>query len=86
MTTLKRIDQDSYAVLIHGVRVGAVSKGWSRTGGSGWTYTNERQGNAEISTILTRPTRKAAVASLLNRIRHGTTNSVNHARRVAKQI
>ena len=85
MTTLKRINQDSYAVLAHGVRVGTVSKGWSRTGGSGWTYSNERQGDGEISTVLTVPTRKAAVAALLNRIRHGSTNSVNHARRVACQ-
>ena len=80
-TTLKRLDEDSYAVMIGLKRVGTVTKGWSRTGGQGWIYTNEKTGNLEISTMLTRPTRKLAVSTLLNRIRHGMTNAEAYRRR-----
>lgn len=84
-TTLKRIDEDSYAVMVGLHRLGIVSKGWSRTGGQGWIYTNGLSGNALISTTLTLPTRRFAVQRLVRRIADGTTDSVNHLRRIASQ-
>ncbi len=83
--TLKRLDEDSYAVLIGLARIGTVTKAWSRTGGQGWIYTNEKTGNLEISTMLTRPTRKLAVSTLLNRIRHGSTNAEAYRRRTTRK-
>ena len=84
-TTLKRIDEDSYMVLVDGIKVGEVAKGWSRTGGQGWVYNNGQGENLEISTMMTLPTRTRAVATLLSRVANGTTNSINHARRIARQ-
>ena len=84
-TTLKRINPDSSTVLVDGKSVGVVSKGWSRTGGQGWTYSNMLTGTDEISTMLTCPTRKAAVTQLVHRIAHGTTNDVNYRKRIAYQ-
>ena len=55
-TTLKRTDEDSYAVLNAGVFIGEVSKSWSRLGGKGWTYSNKRSGDARIDTVITQPT------------------------------
>ena len=83
-TTLTRIDEDGYSVRIEGVLIGEVTKSWSRLGGTGWVYSNMAHGAARISSILTLPTRKAAVATLLRRIANGSTDAVNHARRIEK--
>lgn len=84
-TTLKRIDQDSYAVLVDGQSVGVVRKAWSRLGGHGWIYTNKRSGPGAISTVSTCPTRKQAVSQLLSRISTGTTNDAQYQRRIGRQ-
>ncbi len=82
-TTLKRIDEDSYAVMAGLHRLGIVSKAWSRLGGQGWIYTNSLSGNARISTVLTLPTRRFAVQRLVRRIANGTTDHINSMRRLA---
>ena len=43
-TTLKRLDEDSYVVMIGLKRVGTVTKAWSRTGGTGRLYTHDLDG------------------------------------------
>lgn len=84
-TTLKRIDEDSYAVMAGLKQLGIVSKAWSRLGGQGWTYTNSLDGMAKISTVLTLPTRAFAVQLLLRRIASDTTDHVQYQRRLACQ-
>ena len=84
-TTLKRLDEDSYAILNAGVFIGEVTKAWSRLGGKGWTYTNKRSGDARIDTVLTLPTRAFAVQLLLRRIANGETNTVRSQRRLDAQ-
>ena len=73
-----------YPAEIEGVLIGEGTKSWSRLGGTGWVYSNMAHGAARISSILTLPPRKAAVATLLRRIADGTTDAVNHARRIEK--
>ncbi len=84
-TTLKRTDEDSYAVILDGKTVGSVTKGWSRLGGVGWTYTNDVSGDGKISTVLTLITRKLAVQLLLRRIASGNTDNARYLRRIKTQ-
>ena len=81
-TTLKRIDEDSYAVILDGKTVGSVTKGWSRLGGVGWTYTNDQSGDNRISTVLTLITRRLAVQLLLRRIASGNTDNDRYLSRI----
>ena len=80
--TLKRTDQDSYAVIVDGTTVGSVTKGWSRLGGIGWTYTNDQSGDNRISTVLTLVTRRLAVQLLLRRIASGNTDNARYLSRI----
>ncbi len=82
--TLKRTDQDSYAVIVDGTTVGSVTKGWSRLGGIGWTYTNDQSGDNRISTVLTLVTRRLAVQLLLRRIASGNTDNARYLSRTRK--
>ena len=81
-STLKRLDEDSYAVMIGLKQVGTVSKAWSRLGGQGWIYTNDLDGMAKISTVLTLATRRLAVQLLLRRIASGNTDNACYLRRI----
>lgn len=84
--TLKRLDEDSYSIMIGLMRLGTVSKAWSRLGGQGWIYSNEKNGDARISCTLTLPTRKFAVQQLLRRMASNETDHVRHERRIAHSI
>lgn len=79
--TLKRTDEDSYAVIVDGTTVGSVTKGWSRLGGVGWTYSNGQDYPGKISTVLTLITRKLAVQLLLRRVASGNTDNERYLSR-----
>lgn len=55
--TFRRVDEDTYDVLVHGRVIGQVFKGYWRLGGTGWSCTGREN--------VGHPTRKAAVARLL---------------------